>query len=307
MGSSNLGTNLLDGAEWLDGQLNSSDGTITTGTDKYTKINVSTPGKYTLSSTMGYTYKKALMYTIDDIFIYSLGGDNNATNITLNIAEPCIVRISAYPNNLNWDSAALSFIGVSFDKAVTEKDVTYTLTENDINVRYVGSEYVFAELNLNKRYTDMPIVKYDGKNYKGVYKATITADNTGINNIINMNNLGYAYYGTWNGKSFISAALPIAYGTTAAEILASITSTTIIINSTDEFAKLNVSEILSAQLTATVTPPNCTQPVIWSVSPEGIVTVDNGLVTAVTNGEATVTATCGTQTANCAVTVSGMS
>ena len=64
---------------------------------------------------------------------------------------------------------------------------------------------------------------------------------------------------------------------------------------------------LSAQLTATVTPENCTQPVVWSVSPEGIVTVENGLVTAVANGETTVTATCGTQSANCAVTVSGMS
>ena len=67
------------------------------------------------------------------------------------------------------------------------------------------------------------------------------------------------------------------------------------------------SEKLSEQLTATVTPTNCTQPVVWSVSPEGIVTVDNGLVTAVINGETTVTATCGTQSANFAVTVSGMS
>ena len=63
----------------------------------------------------------------------------------------------------------------------------------------------------------------------------------------------------------------------------------------------------SYTLVATVTPENCTQPVVWSVSPEGIVTVNNGLVTAITNGEATVTATCGTQSATCAVTVSGMS
>ena len=59
-------------------------------------------------------------------------------------------------------------------------------------------------------------------------------------------------------------------------------------------------------LVATVTPTNCTQPVVWSVSPEGIVTVDNGLVTAVANGEATVTATCGSYSATCAVTVSGL-
>ena len=61
------------------------------------------------------------------------------------------------------------------------------------------------------------------------------------------------------------------------------------------------------KLTATVTPDNCTQPVVWSVSPEGIVTVVDGLVTAVSNGEATVTATCGNYSDTCAVTVSGMS
>ena len=64
--------------------------------------------------------------------------------------------------------------------------------------------------------------------------------------------------------------------------------------------------ISSHQLTATVTPENCTQPVVWSVSPEGIVTVDNGLVKAVANGEATITATCGSYSDTCSVTVSGM-
>lgn len=68
---------------------------------------------------------------------------------------------------------------------------------------------------------------------------------------------------------------------------------------------LALNVLSTATLTPTVTPTNCTQPVVWSVSPEGIVTVDNGLVTAVTSGEATVTATCGTQSATCTVTVSG--
>ena len=70
---------------------------------------------------------------------------------------------------------------------------------------------------------------------------------------------------------------------------------------------INAGTSTTVQLTATVTPTNTTDTVVWSVSPGGIVTVDNGLVTAVANGEATVTATCGTQSANCAVTVSGMS
>ena len=65
--------------------------------------------------------------------------------------------------------------------------------------------------------------------------------------------------------------------------------------------------ITSAQLTATVEPSNTTDTIAWSVNPTGVVTVVNGLVRAVANGEATVTATCGTQSATCAVTVSGMS
>lgn len=62
----------------------------------------------------------------------------------------------------------------------------------------------------------------------------------------------------------------------------------------------------SYTLVATVTPENCTQLVVWSVEPEGIVSVNNGLVTAVADGEATITATCGTQSATCTVSVSGM-
>lgn len=60
-------------------------------------------------------------------------------------------------------------------------------------------------------------------------------------------------------------------------------------------------------LSVVVSPDNTTDTVTWSVSPSGVVTVNNGVVTPIRNGEATVTATCGTQTANCAVTVSGMS
>ena len=59
-------------------------------------------------------------------------------------------------------------------------------------------------------------------------------------------------------------------------------------------------------LSATVTPDNCTDIVTWSVSPAGIVGVNNGVVTPVGNGSCTITATCGSHSATCAVTVSGM-
>lgn len=59
-------------------------------------------------------------------------------------------------------------------------------------------------------------------------------------------------------------------------------------------------------LVATVTPTNCTDTVTWSVSPSGIATVNNGVVTPVSNGSCTITATCGSHSATCAVTVSNM-
>ena len=56
-------------------------------------------------------------------------------------------------------------------------------------------------------------------------------------------------------------------------------------------------------LSAIISPDNCTDAVTWSASPSGIVTVVDGVVTPVSNGTCTITATCGTQTATCNVTV----
>lgn len=60
-------------------------------------------------------------------------------------------------------------------------------------------------------------------------------------------------------------------------------------------------------LSVVVSPENCTDTITWSVSPTRIVTVKNGVVTPIRNGEATITATCGSYSDTCAVTVSGMS
>ena len=59
-------------------------------------------------------------------------------------------------------------------------------------------------------------------------------------------------------------------------------------------------------LSAVVSPTNCTDKVTWSVFPSGIVTVNNGVVTPIGNGECTITATCGSYSDTCDVTVSGI-
>lgn len=65
-------------------------------------------------------------------------------------------------------------------------------------------------------------------------------------------------------------------------------------------------EKINAQLTATVEPSDTTDIITWSVEPSSIIKMVNGLITAKTNGEAVITVTCGTQSATCNVTVTGL-
>lgn len=60
-------------------------------------------------------------------------------------------------------------------------------------------------------------------------------------------------------------------------------------------------------LTPILTPTDTTDIVIWSVNPTGIVTIDHGVVTPIKNGECVITATCGTKSTTCNVTVSNLS
>lgn len=57
-------------------------------------------------------------------------------------------------------------------------------------------------------------------------------------------------------------------------------------------------------ITATITPDNCTYEVSWSSEDESVVTIDNGgHMTAVSNGTTNIIATCGSKTETCSVTV----
>lgn len=59
-------------------------------------------------------------------------------------------------------------------------------------------------------------------------------------------------------------------------------------------------------LIATVTPDGCTDEIAWASDNSSVATVIDGVVTAVANGSATITATCGEYSASCSVTVNGI-
>ena len=70
------------------------------------------------------------------------------------------------------------------------------------------------------------------------------------------------------------------------------------------FEKLNTIDNTSLTLTATV--PNVTDPTVdWSSSNEAVATVNNGVVTAVSEGSAMITARFGNLSATCLITVEG--
>ena len=60
----------------------------------------------------------------------------------------------------------------------------------------------------------------------------------------------------------------------------------------------------SATLTATL--QNCEEAIVWTSSDESVVKVVDGVVTAYKQGTATITATAGTLTATCSITVGEM-
>ena len=61
----------------------------------------------------------------------------------------------------------------------------------------------------------------------------------------------------------------------------------------------------TVELTATVKPDTATEDktVTWTSSDEKVATVKDGIVTAVSEGKATITATAGTKSASCEITV----
>lgn len=309
-------TNLLEGLSWKDGQLNDNTGIMGTGTDKYiANIPIPATGLYTLSCSVKYTYPKIFLYNNDNQLIRSNIGNNNNNSLSIYVYEPnCHISISLFPNSLEFseNNVTLKYTHNMADTPNKDTDIQASAIAN-FNLLITSGDYKIIELYADKVYTDIAALKLGSTTYK-LYNWNVVSDkNLGANandaaiSITRMNN-GYCTKGEWAGKTFFNIAVPSTWGDTKEDIINYIQTNNIAVimnpseylNSAD---KIGSTTINSYQLKPTIQPNNCTDIVEWSTSPEGIVTANNGLVKAVRNGEAVVTATCGTKSATCNVTV----
>ena len=313
-------TNLLEGLSWKDGQLNDNTGIMGTGTDKcIANIPIPATGLYTLSCSVKYTYPKIFLYNNDNQLIRSNIGNNNNNSLSIYVYEPnCHISISLFPNSLEFseNNVTLKYTHNMADTPNKDTDIQASAIAN-FNLLITSGDYKIIELYADKVYTDIAALKLGSTTYKLYNWNVVSGKNLGANandaaiSITRMNN-GYCTKGEWAGKTFFNIAVPSTWGDTKEDIINYIQTNNIAVimnpseylNSAD---KIGSTTINSYQLKPTIQPNNCTDIVEWSTSPEGIVTANNGLVKAVRNGEAVVTATCGTKSATCNVTVSGIS
>lgn len=309
-------TNLLEGLSWKDGQLNDNTGIMGTGTDKcIANIPIPATGLYTLSCSVKYTYPKIFLYNNDNQLIRSNIGNNNNNSLSIYVYEPnCHISISLFPNSLEFseNNVTLKYTHNMADTPNKDTDIQASAIAN-FNLLITSGDYKIIELYADKVYTDIAALKLGSTTYK-LYNWNVVSDkNLGANandaaiSITRMNN-GYCTKGEWAGKTLFNIAVPSTWGDTATDIVNYIQTNNIavVINPSEYLNSADITgstTINSYQLKPTIQPNNCTDIVEWSTSPEGIVTANNGLVKAVRNGEAVVTATCGTKSATCNVSV----
>ena len=307
-------TNLLEGLTWKDGQLNNSTGEITTGTDKYiVDIKISATGLYTLSANVDYRYLKLFLFNNNGQLLRSSMEDNNNNPVSMYVYEPnCYISVSVFPNSLDFTANNVSLKYIHNLANTPNKDVDIQATViGRLNLLATSGDYRIVELYADRTYDEVAAIKLGSTIYKLYNYIPQNIHSDGATTSIERANNGYCTKGQWDGKTFFNIPVPSTWGDTKEDIANYIQTNNIavVINPSeylDSADKVSTTTINKYQLVPTVEPSNTTDVVEWSVSPEGIVTAENGLVKAVSNGETVVTATCGTQSATCNVTVSNL-
>ena len=223
------------------------------------------------------------------------GIDENET-VMLTSSAPTTVRII--------DATSLTIKGLKTGKAT----ITATVAANGSHEKLVATCEVFVTIpvsGVTLSQTELPLVKgatatlsatvvpADATNKRVTWSSTNTAVATVENGIVTA---------VSGGNATIKVTTEDGNHTATCEVLVTVPVTGVTLSQTE----LSLVKGATTGLTATVAPSDATnQNVTWRSSNTSIVTVENGTVTAVSAGNATITVTTedGNHTARCEVTV----
>lgn len=297
-------TNYLDEVAWELGTIDGSGELVTSTSDYRCQVTNLPVGVYTLHHDT-YTLKKVSLKNGSEALRGSNHtGANDTNDVIFTITDPITtVDISVHSNEVTPTGVLL-----------TRTDITgiqeYSFDINGISIPSWGTsldaDYLIIELNVGNS-SDIDITKLVNICIGDVVYYISSTQSSSSDSIKRLTNKCRSMI--YSGKIFINVAVPKSiYGANAASFKQYCSTngiTNIYINKDVVQDSASIAK-LTEQLVATVEPSNTTDIVTWSSNAIGIATVDNGLVTAKANGNAVITATCGTQSATCSVTVSGI-
>lgn len=229
------------------------------------------------------------------------------TSLSLKVGETETITATVNPDNatdksVTWGSSDVSVATVSDGKVTAKKSGTAIITAKSgsciaecivavsVDVESITLDKTSLELTIDETVQLTATVKPDNATDKNV---TWTSSDESVAKVDNGRVTAVKA-----GKAMITAKCGDKTAECAVTVTVPITSLTL------DKTTLPLSVGETAQLTATVKPDNATDKnVTWTSSDESVAKVDNGKVTAVKAGNATITAKCGDKTAECAVTV----
>jgi uncharacterized protein YjdB len=238
------------------------------------------------------------------------------TSVSLNVGESVTLAATVKPDNatnktVSWSSSNASVASVDASgkvSAVAEGTATITakagdktatcsvtVTKKVVAVESVTLDKSSLELNEGETATLTATVKPDNASDKTV---TWSSSKTSVATVDANGKVTAVAEGT--------ATITAKAGDKTATCSVTVKKNTVAVESvTLDKSSLELTEGETATLTATVKPDNATnKTVTWTSSSSSIATVDqNGKITAVSEGTATITAKAGDKTASCTVTV----
>ena len=223
---------------------------------------------------------------------------------TFNLVATVLPKDAEY-DGVTWASSNASVASVNSGTVTALKEGTATITASaggksaTCSVKVSARSIAVTSISLDKISLSMQVGDTE------TLMATIKPDNATDKSVV-WTSSDDAVASVSNGKITAlksgKATITAKSGTCSAEceVTVSVNTESIILDKTT--LSLAVGE--TATLIATVKPDDATdKTVTWSSSDESVTKVDNGKVTAIKSGKATVTAKCGGKTAECVVTV----